>query len=95
MSAHNRRVISSPRAEADHEDIIVFGDQRWGDEQAIAYSYLIDAALGRLGMFPEIGRRRVPVEQHVVYYRIAGDIVLVAPILHKRTNPQGLVTGDE
>ena len=104
MSAHRRRVISSPRAELDHEDIVVSGEQRWGEEQAVAYSYLIDAAVVRLGSFPEIGNprddvfpgcRSVPVGQHIVYYRIMGETVRIVRILHRRMNPHAHVTGNE
>ncbi len=55
MSPHSRRFVTSPRAEADLEDIVVQSELRWGEDQVIAYSDAIVTAMSRIGTFPDIG----------------------------------------
>jgi toxin ParE1/3/4 len=49
-----------------------------------------------IGDYPEIGRRREellpgcrirPVKYHVIYYRIANDVIEIIRILHERKDP--------
>ncbi len=104
MSVHSRQVIFAPRASSDLADIVVAGDEQWGEERALAYWARIDAVITRLGVYPEMGRLRddvflgcrvLPVEQHVIYYRPDGALLRVVRILHRRMNPQIHVTGNE
>jgi toxin ParE1/3/4 len=99
-----RRVITSPQADLDIEDILNHSIDTRGESQAAAYYKRLQQALRGLETFASIGRRRddlfggcrsLPVEQHVVYYRIDGVTVRIARILHRRMNPRAHVTGNE
>jgi toxin ParE1/3/4 len=102
MSYRSRRVLFTGRAESDKADILVYGDLRWGEEQALAYDDLIDKAVARLAEYPEMGRSRddlfvgcrsLPVEQHVIYYDTTESHVTIHRILHKKMHPEDRVTG--
>lgn len=93
MSAHRRPVVISPEAQADYDDILLYGATTWGDAQATRYQTTLDLAMEEVGNFPEIGQqchdlyagcRRLPVERHVVFYRIETDAVEIVRILHER-----------
>jgi toxin ParE1/3/4 len=95
MSPHNLRLSLSPRAKGDFGAILALSEQIWGKAQRDIYRTKLDDALRRLAEFPEAGRSReelgpglrsVPVEQHVIYYRVRGSWLRVEPILHQRMN---------
>lgn len=101
--SERRRYRTTSAADADLEGIVAESLESWGERQADAYYIAIVAAIRRLGDYPEIGRERDdlfvgcrshPVEQHLIYYRIARSGILVFRILHKRMKPAGRVTGD-
>jgi toxin ParE1/3/4 len=85
----------SPRADDDLADILQYTAATWGQEQADAYQSTIYEALKRLVEHPELGQirdelrprlRSLRVEQHIVYYRVEGDLLRVSRILHRRRN---------
>ena len=96
MSARRRAVVLTSEAEADINDILLFTWQQWGEDQRDRYDAALDQGITTLADFPEMGARmpwifpgcRVrPVERHVLYYRILGDVIEVVRILHERADP--------
>jgi plasmid stabilization system protein ParE len=89
MSASS--VVRAPSLMSSHKRIVRLTAEAQDDFIEIRfYTQLAD--------FPEIGSRwprlfpgcRVrPVERHVLYYRILGDVIEVVRILHERVDPTG------
>ena len=93
MSSPSRVVLLTPEAQDDFEAIRLYTRQEWGEQQEAIYQAAILQALATLGENPALGRPRrdlvadlrvYPVRQHLVYYRVAEEAVLVVRILHGR-----------
>ena len=91
MSVRNLTV--TVRALQDIEDILLFSEQQWGRDGADRYAENLRAALTSLTRFPGIGRNRddnapgllsYPVGEHVVFYRVTDDDVIVRRLVHSR-----------
>jgi toxin ParE1/3/4 len=87
------RVVLSPRAQADIDDIWEYTVERWGVRQAEIYVRLIKAAVEAVGADPGLGQnydyvrsgyRRYMVGSHVVLYRVTAALIVVVRILHQR-----------
>jgi toxin ParE1/3/4 len=72
---------------------MLYTAQQWGSAQGESYSEEIDRALAELGEHPHVGRprddvrpglRSLRVEQHVIYYRVDADSVIVLRVLHRK-----------
>lgn len=81
----------SETARADLADIDAFGAGRFGENAADAYQRGIGDALNRLRVFPNLGEFRpdyglnigcIVHRSHRIVYRVAGDEVVIARILH-------------
>jgi toxin ParE1/3/4 len=93
---HSRLPIRlSAWADADYENIAVYGIRIWGEERAASYIAWIDREIDSLSTFPSLGRRRrdigpnarcLPVGEHIVYHRVEPDGIYVTRILHSRQN---------
>lgn len=104
MSSRSLWIEVSPRAKADFEDIIEQSLLNWGEDQAIEYHATIYRGFGELASFPKLGRsqdrlfqgcRSHPVGQHVIYYVVRTDSILIVRILHQKMNPMDRVTAPE
>ena len=93
MSAPKRSVRLSPDAQRDYDNVLLYSFQTWGESQMQRYRAALDRALVQVGDFPEIGFRRdrllpgyrsLPVEHHVLYYRIKDDEIEIVRIPHER-----------
>ena len=89
----SRRLIITPEAADDLADVVQYGAETWGVEQGSRYAEEIWATLDELSRFPEIGRglrgttpglRRHLVGQHVIYYLVREDAVVVRRLVHQR-----------
>lgn len=87
------RVVLTPAARADVEEIWGYSGERWGDDQAEAYVREIQRAIERVADNPMIGRacddvrlgyRKHSVGSHTLYYRVGDDEVDVVRVLHQR-----------
>ena len=96
MSSRKRTIVLTSEAQDDFIDIRFHTQQQWGETQRDRYEATLLQAIAALADFPEIGRRspgvfsgcRVrPVEHHVLFYRIEGDVITVVRILHERADP--------
>ena len=86
-----------------HEDIGALwreGYERWGEAQADAYYDLLTAAIERLAEFPEMGRVRedvragyrcLTVRQHLVFYTLEGERVMIQRVLRAETDYERLM----
>ena len=81
----------APDARQDMRDILLHTRRQWSDEQRRVYREALDRALDSLRTYPERGRvrddvavdiRGLPVQQHVIYYRIEAGTVRVLRIFH-------------
>ncbi len=91
MSARSRRLVLAPEAKRDFRDILMFTERRWDKEQRSRYKARLDQSLRDLTRFPARGRSRddvlpglrgLPVESHIVYYRVDDQAINVVRILH-------------
>lgn len=83
----------APRARADLDEIWDYTVGLWGNDQAERYLRLIQSAIELIAADPEKGRccddvregyRRFRVGSHILFYRMADDVVDVVRILHQR-----------
>jgi toxin ParE1/3/4 len=84
------------KARRDLDEILDYSFAEHGEEVAEGYLLTIGAALDRLIDYPELGLARfdlkeglrsLPAGEHRIYYRIEGDRVSVARVLHKAMDP--------
>jgi toxin ParE1/3/4 len=96
MSARRRAIAFAPEAWADYDNIMLYGTLTWGEAQTDLYQEALDTAIDRLSEFPELGQQRhdlcsgcrlLPVERHMVIYRLARNIIEIIRILHERVDP--------
>ena len=87
------KLVVSPRAQADIDDIWEYTVRRWGERQAETYIGLIKEGVDVIAENPAVGRpcddvrpgyRRYPVGSHVLFYRVREEDVVVVRILHQR-----------
>lgn len=85
--------VLTPRARADLADIWRYTAQRWDRDQADRYLRELRRAIETIARDPSKGRRcddiragylRYPAGSHVVFFRMAGDGIVVVRILHQR-----------
>ena len=95
MSFPDPGVELAPLAQQDYEDILTYGTRTWGEQAMLEYEAVLQRSFATLAAFPELGRRRPdlardlrshPLGEHVAFYRVTGRTVLVARILHRKTN---------
>jgi toxin ParE1/3/4 len=87
-------------ARGDLEGIKGFTIEHWGQAQWLAYFGDTLSSFERIAAFPESGRARVAFvpglrsvrrREHVIFYLIAGDgVVMLQRILHGARNAQAL-----
>ena len=87
------RLILSPRAEQDIENILRYTGEQWGENQIPTYRDKLIGALETVLTIPNSGHttaelpethRLFPVGSHVIVYRVQENVVGVIRILHKR-----------
>jgi toxin ParE1/3/4 len=87
------RLVFSPRAQVDLDEIWTYTAERWDAEQAERYLRQVQQAAAAITQAPESGRRcddirpgylKRPVGSHVIFYRVGADVVDIVRILHQR-----------
>ena len=88
------------KRELAEEDLIGIWEytlKKWGDAQADTYLDQLNEGIAVLAESPRIGRncdhlrqgyRRVHIEHHMVYYRIAPGQIDIIRILHEDMDPE-------
>jgi len=96
MSAHRRRLVVQPGAQADIRAILLYTRERWSAEQRRRYRAQLNQAMRSLLDHPERGRprdefyagcRSLVVEQHVVFYYLTDDAIVIDRVLHGSQDP--------
>ena len=86
----------SPEAERDLENIWVYTYDKWGLAQANNYIDKFSTAFDQIVNNPQLGTkydhirknyRRLPIANHIVYYRLTEYGISVIRILHQRMSP--------
>lgn len=90
------KIRKSALAESDLIEIWLYSYEQWGEAQADTYFDELDAAINRLGEYPELGKRcdyirdgyrAFQISQHVVYYTVTESAIHVIRVLHGRMDP--------
>lgn len=96
------RIVKSPAAETDLENIWLYSFEKWGEERGDRYHDELFKGMNRLIDHPMSGQSREQVRQgyrsiqinrHVVYYRLDGEIIDIVRVLHERMIPQKHLSG--
>lgn len=83
----------TPKADRDLVQIWRHTNENWGKSQADKYLYLLEKGFSMLLRHPKSGRTRdeirrgyrcLPIENHVVFYRIVDNDIEIVRILHQR-----------
>jgi toxin ParE1/3/4 len=97
----SRKLRLSPEARADVREIRRYTAKQWGLRQRDRYAARLHQALGSLLDYPERGRpreelyagcRSLLVEQHVIYYYLTDDEVVVDRVLHSSQDATDKIT---
>ncbi|MGK3114070.1 type II toxin-antitoxin system RelE/ParE family toxin [Candidatus Pantoea formicae] len=85
-----RTITITQDAEQDIEELWIYGYWKFGREAAEHYSHQLYSMFHKLAEHP-IGRKRAdlaqalnsfPCGQHIIFYRIAGDELIIVRVLH-------------
>ena len=91
MASRPLRVIVSPEASADLEDILLYGIERHGVAAATNYLDGLQRAFEQLGEHPftgqrqdfvRLGLRRLVHRSHIAYYEMTDEEVVILRIEH-------------
>ncbi|MBV1952259.1 MAG: type II toxin-antitoxin system RelE/ParE family toxin [Cycloclasticus sp.] len=91
------QLVIAPAAKADLKDIYQYGLRQWGQTQSESYLESIKEQLWTLTEQPLIGvdrselllgARSLPIESHILFYRVTSDAVEIVRVLHGRQDPQ-------
>ena len=94
----SRKLRLRDEARVDLREIRRHTARQWGQEQRDRYSARLQQALRSLREYPERGRARdeyfsgcrtLTVEQHVVFYYLTDDEVVIVRILHSNQDATG------
>ncbi len=81
----------TPKAETDLIGTWVYAFEQWGADQADRYLDLLEEGMKQLTLHPTLGvdyshvlpgYRRLQVEHHGVFYKVAEPEILVSRVLH-------------
>jgi toxin ParE1/3/4 len=93
MSSQRSELLLTTDARNDLRKILSFTKRTWGLEQAALYRQLLFERLDLLLTNPQLGRERddiapgarsIPVQEHLAYYEIPPNRIVVLRILHPR-----------
>ena len=90
------QLLFSPASEADLIGFFQYGMSRWGRPQSEAYLNKIEEFAWLLTEQPLIGLERndlqtslrsLPVEQHILFYRVLSKRIEILRVLHQKQDP--------
>lgn len=93
MSSPEYRLVLSPKAEQDIENILRYTGEQWGEKQILVYRDKLAGALEALQSNPALGHptnelpethRIYPVGSHVIVFRARNEVIGIIRVLHKR-----------
>ncbi len=92
----SRQLTLAPAAKTDLKDIYQHGLRQWGQAQSDSYLETLKNKLWSLTEQPLMGTERpellpgirsLPIESHILFYRVASDRVEIIRVLHGRQDP--------
>lgn len=90
------QLIIAPAAKADLKDIYQYGLRQWGQAQSEAYLEILKVKFWSLTEQPLMGTERpellagmrsLPIESHILFYRVTTTNVEIIRVLHGRQDP--------
>lgn len=90
------QLLFSPASQADLKGIFQYGMNRWGRAQSEAYLNKIEELAWVLTEQPLIGIERkdlqpslrsLPIEQHILFYRVLSKRIEILRVLHHKQDP--------
>ena len=90
------QLIIAPAAQADLKDIYQYGLRQWGQAQSEAYLEILKVKFWSLTEQPFMGTERpellagmrsLPIESHILFYRVTTMNVEIIRVLHGRQDP--------
>ena len=90
----------APAAQNDLEGIWLYTLEQWSPQQADRYADILEDTLDRLLFMPEMARERPefdppvrihPSAEHLIVYRIEGDLLVILRILGAGQNWQAIL----
>jgi len=97
-SSHNLRLTAE--VQTDLGDILRLSLEIWGSSQRDVYQVAILDRFDELRSFPSMGRprndlfagcRALTIQQHLAYYVIRADEIVVVRVLHSRRDPANAI----
>ena len=95
MAPH--QLVIAPAAINDLKDIYQYGLRQWGQAQSESYLTTIKNQFWLLTQQPLMGiernellpeARSLPIESHILFYRVTVNTVEIIRVLHGRQDPQ-------
>jgi len=99
MTSH--QLIIAPAAQNDLRDIYRYGLRHWGQAQSASYLANVKDQFWLLTQQPLVGTERpellpdtrsLPMESHILFYRVSANSVEIIRVLHRRQDPQRHLT---
>jgi toxin ParE1/3/4 len=90
MSSHKFSVAFSAPAQKDLDGILAYTLITWGEQQLEKYQGILGNAFEQIRTTPQSGRAifgrylKLYAGEHVIFYRVEGDTILIIRILHGR-----------
>ena len=94
MPSH--QLIISPAAKEDLKEVYQYGLRQWGQTQSDSYLEILKEKFWSLTEQPLVGTERpellsgirsLPIESHLLFYRVTANSVEIIRILHARQDP--------
>jgi toxin ParE1/3/4 len=91
------KLVIAPAAKNDLKDIYQYGLRQWGPAQSDSYLSAIKNQLWLLTEQPLIGVERsellphirsLPIQSHILFYRVTANQIEIIRVLHGRQDPQ-------
>ncbi|MEE9493089.1 MAG: type II toxin-antitoxin system RelE/ParE family toxin [Gammaproteobacteria bacterium] len=95
MPAH--QLVIAPATKNDLKSIYHYGLRQWGQAQSVNYMAAIKDQFWSLTEHPLMGierpellpyTRSLPIQNHILFYRVTDNRIEVIRILHSRQDPQ-------
>jgi len=92
-----RRIVISPEAATDLEEIWIYSFGRWDEAQADQYYDELNEKISAIAWNPQLGKaldevrqgyRSLHINRHVVFYRADDEVIDVIRVLHDRMMPE-------
>jgi toxin ParE1/3/4 len=89
----SRKLVLSPEADEDIEQILQFTGDKWGIDAQEKYFARFERAFQRLLIFPESGLLRADagrrvrclvVGQHLIFYRVDEETISIKRLVHQQ-----------